>query len=101
MAQDFLVNSTGAGDSTLVASPGPRQFIRVLSYHLTVSATQTATWKSASTTKNIDYLTIGNAVNANGGQTGVFDCAPGEALVLTVSGGNVGGCGKYTIMGGM
>lgn len=100
MAQDFVVNATGTGDTTLVPAPGARQFIRVLNYHLTASATQTATWKSGSTTKCIDYLGTGNAVDVDGGTTGIFDCAPGEALVLTASGGNVGGSGKYTIMGG-
>lgn len=100
MAQDFVVNATGAGDTTLVEAPGPNRFIRVLNYHLTANATATATLKSGSTTKSVEYLNTGNSVQPNDSDTGIFDCAVNEPLVLTVSAGNVGGSGKYTVEGG-
>lgn len=100
MAQDFIIASTGAGDTTLVAAPGSRQFIRVYNYHMTASATVTAALKSGSTVKCTDYLGTGNSPSPADDVNGIFDCAIGEALVLTQTGaGNIGGCGKYSIYG--
>lgn len=102
MSQDFLINATGSGDTTLVAAPGARQFIRVLHYHVTAKSPTVVTMKSGSTTKDICYAT-----NASGGgiatpeyPTGIFDCGLGEALIINLStAASVGGAGKYTIKG--
>lgn len=98
MAQDFLIDPQQT-DTTIVPAPGANQFIRVISYHLTCPNTgRSATWKSNTTVKCIDYVGDVMSVDSGDDDYGVFDCDPGQALVLTVSGA-MGGCGKYTIMG--
>lgn len=104
MSQDFLINF-GAGIAPVVAAPGPRQFIRVLNYHFTTtSITGFVEWRSGTTVKAKDYLFTDREVKANDSDSGIFDCAPGEALnaAVSISGGAfMGGCGKYTILGGV
>lgn len=98
-AQDILIDLTGTGDTTLIAAPGARQFIRVYNYHLSGSATSIVTWKSAANKKAVDYLFVGNSLNIADPVNGIFDCNNGEALVINNSAASVGGCLKYAILG--
>lgn len=107
MSQDFLIDAVSATNPTLVAAPGPRQFIRVLSYHLTTNSVSqtTVVWRSGTTEKSRDRALVdANDVSVSDEDSGVFDCAPGESLNVQISGGpgsRIGGCGKYTILGGV
>jgi hypothetical protein len=104
MSQDFRI-ALSAGSNVVIAAPGPHQFIRVLNYHhTTTTIAGRIEWKSGSTLVAKDHLSLDREVQANGSDSGVFDCAPGQALNadLFIGGGTfVGGCGKYTIKGGV
>ena len=103
---DLLINATGSGDTTLHISPGDRQFVRVLHYHVTSDRPVTVQfWSNPSSTgtlKDIVYST-----NASGGglatpeyNNGIFDCNVNESLVINLSNtANVGGALKYTLLG--
>lgn len=93
-ADKFIVASSG----TLVAAPtGPGAFIRVFSYHVTAAAAASVLWKSGSNSLHTDFVGPGG-IDPEDPEGGVFDCNPGEALVVTVT-GTLSGCGRYAVMG--
>lgn len=94
---NFFITLTGAGSQTLVAAPAAPAWVRVLSYHASAPATATLDWKTGSTTLFRDNLAANNPVSTED-EEGVFNCNPGEALVVTGS-ARVDGAGRYTICG--
>lgn len=105
MAQDFLINATGSGDTTLIPAGnlGTRSFIRVLHYHVTADRPVTVQFRSSGgTVKDIVYGTqaSGGGIATPEYPTGIFDLPNGEGLVINLSAGaNVGGAGKFTVKG--
>lgn len=103
---DFLIQASGAGDTTLVAAPGPGKFIRVLHYHLTAGSPTVCRFYSGAsddgTLKDIVYSTnaSGGGISTPNYQTPLFDCGVNEPLTLNLSdAANVGGAGQYSVYG--
>ena len=100
---DYPINLTGSGDTTVVTPSSASQFVRVLHYHLSTDlGGTTVTFKSGSEVKDVCYATqaAGGGIAVPEYQDGVFDCNPGDALVVNNSAAkNVGGAVKYRIMG--
>ncbi len=97
------VNQVGAGTPTIVQAPGTTAFIRVHGYDLTAgSSGGNCVWQSSGGTP-LDYA-YGTGT-PNGGQVvpynpeGVFDVPAGQGLVLSTSGGTIGGSVQYSIHG--
>lgn len=85
------IDTATSGANTIVAAV-PNRSIRVLNYLAVAGGTVTLTWKSASTAlSGAMPLVVNNALSAVGngqapsGHVGLFETAPGEALVLTLS----------------
>jgi hypothetical protein len=81
----LVVDTSSAGDATLVAAPTSKVFTRVIGVDLSAASAVTVTLKHGSTaiwTKTI------NAGQAPTGPTAelTLDCAPGTALVINLSG---------------
>lgn len=97
-----LLVDTNTDGATLVAAPGSRQFIRVLSLNLTADGQVEVSLKSDTTVVWKTYAMDDPATK--GGivlpPRQVIDCAPGEALKLGLSGAvGVAGSLEYLILG--
>lgn len=88
---------TLSGSGTLVAAPTAPAFIRVFSYHVSAASAASVLWKSGSNSLHTDYVGPGG-IDTQDMDGGVFDCGPGEALVVDVT-GTVSGCGRYAVIG--
>jgi hypothetical protein len=94
------ISVAAPGDTTIVAAPDANKFIRVHSYSLIAGGTVNVTWKSGSTAKTGPLPLIVNSGSNDTARDGCFDCAPGEALVLSLSAGiQVSGRVEYAIKG--
>ncbi len=94
------ISASSSGDNTLVAAPVATQFIRVFGFSISANGTVNVTLKSGSTSKAGPYYfsQFGGIVRDN--TYDVFDCAPGDPLILNLSGSvAVGGEVAYTLIG--
>jgi hypothetical protein len=94
--------NTSTDGTTLVAAPGSRQFVRVVSLSLTAGGAVDVTLKSNSTviwySKAMSGATAGAGIVLPKGQ--VIDCAPGQALVIGLSASvAVQGSLEYIVLG--
>lgn len=85
------------GDLTIIPAPAAPSFIRVFSLQLSVSATSTVTFKSGSTEVGKAFLGTGYGYTRTD-ESGIIDCAPGEAFVINNSAGTIAGDGNYTVV---
>jgi hypothetical protein len=94
------ISASASGDNTVVAAVVGKK-IRVNNYLIVAAAAVSATWKSGASTSKSGALPLA----ANGGvaapgdeKTRWFETAPGEALVLNLSGAVlVAGHVTYTV----
>ncbi len=94
-----VINATQAGSNEIVAAVAEK-VIRVLGYQMSAAAAETATWKSAATSKSGPMaMATGSPFTAPVSRDGYLETAKGEALNLNLLAGNaVGGFLIYELV---
>jgi len=83
------INKSTTTSAELVAAPGEGKFIRVMGFSYEVDPDQensnTVTFLSAATVKHAPTWPAGGGEARDAGPDGIFDCAPNEALNMSLS----------------